>query len=132
MKRKTIESNLVRLDFRSDGIIHLHYLTEILDLKSSREVLEFTRLHSPWKLSPLLISGSEFTNQDKASLDFNGSEEVTKYCSAYGFITDSLAKKILANFFIKLNKGKIPMRFFNTQAEAIVWLKQYPTIALDK
>jgi len=130
MKDLVYENNLVKVTFRADGIMHIHYLTEELNLEKSKEVLEFTRKHSPWQLAPLLMSGGDFMSDDKESKAYNSSEEVMQYCSAVAFLSDSLAKKLLANFFISLNKGKIPMRFFNTEEEAIKWLGTFPTLPL--
>lgn len=131
MKDLIVENSLVRVTFRSDGIMHIHYLTEELNLEKSKEVLAFTRAHSPWKLSPLLISGGDFMSDQKESKTFNSSQEVLQYCSAIAFLSDSVAKKLLANFFITLNKGKIPMRFFNTEEEALKWLSNFPTLPVE-
>ena len=67
-------------------------------------------------------------NQEKESREFNGSHEVLQYCSAMAFISDSLAKKLLANFFISINKDKVPMKFFNNEKDALQWLSQFKTI----
>lgn len=121
-------NNLIKVTYRSDKIIHLHYLTDDLTLEDSKEILKFTRKHSPWIQSPILLTGGDFMNQDKESREFNGSEEVIQYCSAMAFISDSLAKKILANFFISMNNHKVPMKFFKTEEEAFKWLSQFKTI----
>lgn len=132
MKEQVFENTLVRVSFRADGIMHIHYLTEELDLEKSKEILAFTRKHSPWQLAPLLMSGGDFMSDNKESKAFNSSHEVLQYCSAIGFLSDSIAKKLLANFFINLNKGKIPMRFFNTKEEAIKWLSNFPTLPIPE
>lgn len=132
MQNLVYENNLVRVTFRTEGIMHIHYLTEELNLAKSKEVLAFTREHSPWQLAPLLISGGDFMSDNKESRTFNSSEEVLQYCSAIAFLSDSIAKKLLANFFISLNKGKIPMRFFNTEEEALAWLSAFPTLPIPK
>ena len=124
-------NNLVQVTYRHDNIIHLHYLTDDMTLENSKEILKFTRSHSPWKLSPILLTGGDFMSQEKESREFNGSEEVIQYCSAIAFISDSLAKKILANFFISINKDKVPMKFFKTEEEAFKWLSQFKTITND-
>src|SRR5688572_17398433 len=93
------EHPLVRVTFRADGILHLHYLTEELSLQYSKDVLAFTRQHSPWQIAPLYITGNDYMNDDKESKKFNSSEEVLQYCSAVAFFSDTLAKKLLANFF---------------------------------
>lgn len=130
MKDLSFENHLVNVTFRADGIMHIHYLTEELTLEISREVFAFTRQHSPWKLAPLFLTGSDFMSDNKESKAFNSSPEVLQYCSAIAFLSDSVAKKLLANFFITLNKGKIPMRFFSTEAEALKWLSGFPTLPL--
>lgn len=129
MKDIVHSNNLIQVTYRSDKIIHLHYLTDDITLENSKEILRFTRSHSPWKLSPILLTGGDFMNQDKESREFNGSYEVIKYCSAIAFLSDSLAKKILANFFISINKEKIPMKFFKTEEEAFKWLSQFKTVS---
>jgi hypothetical protein len=129
MKDIVHSNNLIEVTYRSDKIIHLHYLTDDMTLENSKEILKFTRLHSPWKLSPILLTGGDFISQDKESREFNGSTEVIQYCSAIAFLSDSLAKKILANFFISINKEKIPMKFFKTEEEAFKWLSQFKTVS---
>jgi hypothetical protein len=124
-------NSLIQVTYRSAKIIHLHYLTDDMTLENSKEILKFTRSHSPWKLSPILLTGGDFMSQDKESREFNGSPEVIQYCSAMAFISDSLAKKLLANFFISINKDKVPMKFFKNEKEAIVWLSQFKTVSLE-
>lgn len=122
-------NSLIQVTYRRDKIIHLHYLTDDLTLENSKEILNFTRSHSPWKLSPILLTGGDFMSQDKESREFNGSHEVIQYCSAMAFISDSLAKKILANFFIGIYKEKVPMKFFKTEKDALQWLSQFQTVS---
>ncbi len=124
-------NSLIHVTYRRDKIIHLHYLTDDMTLENSKEILKFTRSHSPWKLSPILLTGGDFMNQDKESREFNGSPEVIQYCSAMAFISDSLAKKLLANFFISINKDKVPMKFFNNEKDALIWLSQFKTVSLE-
>lgn len=127
----TIENELVRITFTSQQYIHLHYLTKELTLQKSKEVLSLTRQHCPWSISPLLITGGDFMSDDRESRAFNSSGEVTQYCSAIAFVSDTLAKKILANFFISMFKLNVPVRYFNKEEEAIEWLLKFPTISKE-
>jgi hypothetical protein len=36
-----------------------------------------------------------------------------------------MAQRILANFYIKINKPERPTKFFNDKDEAVNWIKQY-------
>jgi hypothetical protein len=131
MEDKVYNNNLVEVTFRKDNITHINYLIDEMTLENSKEILRFTRSKSPWKLSPLYLTGGDFMNQDKESREFNASVEVTQYCSAIAFLSDSLGKKLLANFFISMNRDKIPMKFFTSDEEAFKWLSQFKTISLD-
>lgn len=47
-------------------------------------------------------------------------------CSkADAFVIHSMAQKILANFYVKINKPDRPTKFFNNKDEAIQWLKTF-------
>ena len=130
MSKDLIFNNeLVQLTFRSDKILHIHYITEDMTIENSKFVLQYTRTNSPWKISTVFLTGSNFMTQSKESRDFNSSAEVLQYCSAIAFLADSLAQKLLANFFVSMNKNKIPMRFFDNTADALKWLSQFKTIS---
>ena len=51
--------------------------------------------------------------------------EYNPYSKADAFVLNSMAQKILANFYIKINKPERPTKFFNNADEALIWLKQY-------
>ena len=48
----------------------------------------------------------------------------TGHTIAIGLIIQSLAQRLLANFFFKINKAPYPVKFFKTELEATVWLHQ--------
>jgi len=47
------------------------------------------------------------------------------YSTADAFVLKSMAQKILANFYLKINKPERPTMFFNHKEEALVWLKNH-------
>jgi hypothetical protein len=44
---------------------------------------------------------------------------------ADAFVIDSLAQRILGNFYLKFNKPQFPTRFFNSKEEALIWLEAF-------
>lgn len=132
MEAKKIEHEKVTITFREDGILELDYKDGELTLEDSKSIFRITRANSPWKLAPLFIKGGDFLNQSKESRNFNGSDEVMKYSSAIAFLSDNLAKKLLANFFILFFKKNKPMQFFANEAEAIKWLKQFKRASINE
>ena len=51
--------------------------------------------------------------------------ENNPYSKADAFVLNSIAQKILANFYVKINKPERPTKFFNNLDEALIWLKKY-------
>lgn len=47
------------------------------------------------------------------------------YSAADAFVIHSISQKILANFYLKINKPERPTQFFNNEAAARAWLAQY-------
>lgn len=43
---------------------------------------------------------------------------------ADAFVLDSLAKRLIINFYIKHNKPKVPTMTFSSEQEALTWLRQ--------
>jgi len=117
---------------RPDGILHIHYDDVFLKIEDTKRIFAFIRAHCPWEKSPVYLTGGSFTSQDPASRKFNGSEEVTRHCSAIAMLSTSMAQKILANFFMRIIKPAVPTKSFGTEAEAIAWLKTFETIDLIK
>lgn len=56
---------------------------------------------------------------------FLENKEVQSIALARAILTGNNVKKVSLNFFIKLNSGKIPTRFFTNYNEAIAWLKLF-------
>lgn len=53
-----------------------------------------------------------------------------KICSA--FVTKSLSQRLIANFYLKINKPSNPSRLFKSQDEAEIWCFQQLDIANKK
>ena len=113
------------IKYRSDGIIHVHYLENLINLQESKEIFYTIREHSPWEVSPLFISGETFTSLDKEAKVFFAGEEVLKHCSCVAVLVKNIGQKLLTNFYFKLIKTNTPTRFFSSESEAIIWAIKY-------
>lgn len=122
------QTDQIIIKYREDGIIHLHYKDGILNLSDSTIIFKLIRENCPWEVSPILASGNTFSALDKESRVFWGSPEVTKHCSAIAMITNTLAMKLLANFYIKMSKPSVPTTFLSSEEECVRWLKNFPTV----
>lgn len=65
------------------------------------------------------------TNITAEARKFMSNSLNTNYVIAEAFIIHSLAQRLLASFFIKIDKPKLPTKFFNKREEAIEWLLSF-------
>ena len=54
---------------------------------------------------------------------FPTTASVAKFPIALALLVDSPVSRVIANFFLGVNKPSYPTKFFNSENEAITWLK---------
>ena len=74
---------------------------------------------------PVLVICENNVLADVILLSKLSQNEYNPYSKADAFVLNSNAQKILANFYIKINKPERPTKFFNNADEALIWLKQF-------
>lgn len=75
------------------------------------------------KFYNLIIVG-EHTLADNEARTLSCSALGSIYKLADAFVISSLSQRIIANFYMKVNKPFVPTKFFNKVEEAIAWLKE--------
>lgn len=90
---------------------HLVKLTHcIKDLGCGKKMLVYTNT----------ISFLSITEEAKT---YAASTEGQKYTIANAVLIDNLAKAMLFNFYLKINKPTVPTKAFKTEEEALSWLE---------
>jgi phenylalanyl-tRNA synthetase beta subunit len=74
---------------------------------------------------PVLVLCSEHASTDAELLKALSKNSNNPYSKADAFVIKSMAQKIMANFYLKINKPERPTKFFNNKQDALIWLKQY-------
>lgn len=81
-----------------------------------------------------LANGQNFCVLADLRLNISSTPEARKYGAkndhmknhlAYAMLADSMPVVILANFFIKVNRPKVPTRLFKKEEDALQWLKEF-------
>ncbi|MDO8998705.1 MAG: STAS/SEC14 domain-containing protein [Bacteroidota bacterium] len=77
------------------------------------------------KKFPLLIDSTEIKSMARdARQHFSTNGRDTKI-NSFAVIVKSPLSRVIGNFFMGLNKPKVPARLFDNEEDAIEWLKQY-------
>ncbi len=111
----------------SNGIIEINWEPSLqtIDVIHLSKMQEAVCELGNGKKMPLLFIPHDFSNVSKEGGKFATSDQGVKYTSAIGVLIDNLAKKILMNFFLSINKPKVPTRGFSTKEDAYTWLSKF-------
>jgi hypothetical protein len=121
-KQMEIPEAFIRM--RSDDIVHVYYKENVtLDVElQDRMELMFQEITGNIKTGFIFQSGEGVILTDEARENAIKLEKNSPV-KASAVIISNLASRIIANFFIKMNKPKIPHKLFGTVEEAAKWLK---------
>jgi hypothetical protein len=79
---------------------------------------------SPGNLYPLLIDSRNIKSISKEARDFFSMNNRESNVSAFAIIIQSPISRVIGNFFMGINKPRVPARLFNSEKEAVKWLKE--------
>ncbi len=121
---ETVQLPHTKIELRDDGIIQFFYgdhvqytMIEAKELEDAVEKITKGIVHKS-----LRIAGN-FSNIDLEVMKYLSRGRGTLYTLADSFVIHSFAQKILANFYLRINKPILPTKFFNKVSEADAWLK---------
>ena len=114
------------MTFCEEGIIHIDFKKiEELTVKDVKEMMDVFGQKSEGKKHPILITVKQFMTIDKDVRELWAEQGRSQYSSADAIVATHVAIKMIANFYIAVNKPAIPTRVFNFEQEAIDWLKTF-------
>ena len=113
--------------FIQDEILNLVYKKGIsVDLDNVKENLKLRQSFQKGKKLLVLIDVTEVWDYSSDAKEFAASQDVADLSIAQAIIIGrSLPTIILANFYIKVNRPKVPTKLFGSRESAIDWLEQF-------
>lgn len=123
-----IELKQGKLHMHSDGILQIDSAELTFTIADIDEIIEQKQKLQPGKKSILLVIPHPFANIEKEAREYMASSACEQHFKAKAFVLRSLSQRILANFYIKINRPSVPTRFFSNKVEAISWLKSFTSV----
>lgn len=80
---------------------------------------------SPGKPLPALVIVGAFANFNADAREYTADPTKETASTAIAYVLTSVAQRIVANFFIHINRPKKPVKFFPDRAAAMAWLESY-------
>lgn len=96
-----------------------------ITLPIAKSIVESRLKFTNNKDMPALVYNQGVVSMDKLARDYLSSAEGVKGIKAGAIILDSPFTSLLSNFFIKVNKPKIPAKTFTSKEAALKWLAQF-------
>lgn len=109
------------------------YNNTIIEVKWNHELKEIEKQHiialtnaikklGKGKKMRVYITTFDFMTINEESRKYSSTLEAEQFTLANAVLIDSLAKKILFNFYLKFNKPNVPTRAFQLKKQAFEWL----------
>lgn len=110
------------------GIIKIVYQDDHeFNILNAKEFLKDIEQITKGNTYPILKIPGKYSSIDNEARKFISSLEGMQYSTAEAFVTTFLPHKIIGNFYMKINKPVKPTAFFETEKQAVEWLKQFVT-----
>ncbi len=125
--KESYVENILKAVLYDNGIIEIIWDTSIQEI----EVIHLKKMQQTvfelggGKKMPLYFSIHEFLGISGEARKYATSEEGVKYTLATTVLVDNLAKKILLNFFMHVNKPRVPTKGFTNREDCFLWLEKF-------
>jgi len=114
------------ITLKSDGIIYVLFHEDItLDVKLQMLMLNLYKQIAQDKKYPFIFEALEGVTVTKEARDNAIRIESESPGIAFAVVADSLPYRLIANFYMKVNKPKLPYQVFKNREDALVWLKTF-------
>lgn len=130
---KTIEHISATIRLRENGIVFFKLKEDaVVDLEEAKEIYNITMALTRGEKYSSLVDARATISLSKEAREWSAKPELHINLIAQAIIVSSLANRIIANFIIKFNRAKAPMRLFSTEEKALEWLNDQIEIAKEK
>lgn len=123
---KIVALDFCKIVFHKAGFVELIFgnntFMEVID---GQQIAEILSSYLEDKKVPVLQVLGKYMNFSKEAREFSLTEKGMKNVLISAFVLDSLPHKILANFYIKIDKPPFPTKFFATRKDALDWVTEF-------
>lgn len=121
-----IELNKATCHLLEEGVILITYKNDVeIDIDEVIEIRNTTHQLADGKAFVSIYDAGDDTTVTKEAREISAKDGNIANRKAMAIIVKHLGQRILANFFINLNKKIHPMKAFTNREDAVKWAKQF-------
>lgn len=126
MKNNYIRTRTIEMWLGDDGIARIIALPNVLvELEDNKTNLSYLPDVFEHKSRPLYVDIRNVMWLQQLAREHIGSDEVARWINAVGFVVSSLASRTIGNLLLNFTQTPYPIRVFNSEKDAIIWLKEF-------
>ena len=122
---KVLDTPYVHYELHGDLMIGAYKKDLKINLDMAREIVKIRQELANYTPVVALIYNQGVVKMDKKAREFFASDDGVKGIIAAAIVVGSPFTTFLANFFVSVNKPKMPVRVFSSEADALKWLQKY-------
>ena len=124
---KEIDFKSFKISLKSNGIVYVLFKDHcLINIELQNKLLHLYSDITGGKLMPFIFLAAENVSVTKEAKENAIYIEDQSMCGASAVVVNTLAYKLIANFYLKVNKPKRPYRVFSNVQDAEIWLKTIP------
>ena len=107
----------------ADSIVHaVNTVTREHTLEDAKENIRIVAEECAGVRRPLLVDMTIPAKQTAECRQYYASDEVAAIVTSVALLTPGMLSRVIGNLIIGLSSLSVPMKLFNTKAEALAWL----------
>lgn len=126
IKPKKVDIGHSSIELRPDGLVEITFReSSLIGLQECLDIMDVYEQILEKRKYPLLHLAKDYVQVNEEARIYGSSEDGLRYSAAEAFVIKSLAHKLLANFYLKVNRPSVPTKFFSNKEDAELWLKKF-------
>jgi hypothetical protein len=124
MEEGHLENEYVKI-WIEEGILFMIYKKDHIDIQYAKNAVESRLALSQGKSYPVFVDLNHVKGVTKDARGFLAGDQAADLINASALWGVHEMIKMLANFYLALNKPDVPVKFFSDKQKALEWLGKY-------
>lgn len=108
-----------------DGVLIVRYPAKKIDLKTATGIVTDRKEFAKHIAYPVMADVRKVKSVTAQAREYLSSADAVAGVIAGAVLSGSSFTVFIANFFLKVNRPRIPTRLFTAEADAMKWLQQF-------
>lgn len=122
-EREVHETRAAYLTVEEGNILHVKIKNVVVTEADAHEIVAFTQETFEGAPHTVFVDLAEIREIEKGAREAFSGKGRDSYAEALAFLVRSSISKVIGNFFIGINKPRVPTRMFSDKAKALEWLR---------